>query len=76
LHVVVSAGFVRIDDSIYLSTKKCRELLKRYKNFHELYAKAEELLETLGCEHEQRRLSCVKDVCLVLVALVGVQNRS
>ncbi len=45
--------------------------LRGIRIFYELYAKAEELLETLGCEHEQRRLSCVKDVCLVLVALVA-----
>jgi predicted transcriptional regulator len=51
LGLVVSAGFVQVDDSVYLLTESGREFLRRYNDFHERYAKAQELVETLGSEH-------------------------
>ena len=51
LGLVVSAGFVQVDDSVYLLTESGRKFLRQYYDFHERYAKAQELVETLGSEH-------------------------
>jgi predicted transcriptional regulator len=51
LGLVVSAGFVQVDNSTYLLTESGREFLRQYNDFHERYAKAQELVETLGSEH-------------------------
>jgi len=51
LGLVVSAGFVQVDDSTYLLTESGREFLRQYNDFHERYARAQELVETLGSEH-------------------------
>jgi len=58
LNVSVSAGFVRVDDSIYRLTVRGREYLKQYKLFEERYMRAQKLLETLDSERERLTQSC------------------
>lgn len=58
LDVVVSAGFVQVNDSIYLLTESGRGFLRLYSDFHERYAKAQELIEALGSEHEKLAQLC------------------
>ena len=51
LGLVVSAGFVQVDGSVYLLTESGREFLRQYNDFRERYTKVQELVETLGSEH-------------------------
>jgi predicted transcriptional regulator len=60
LDIVVSAGFVEVNDSVYLLTESGQEFLKRYRVFHEQYAKAQEQIEALGSEYEELSQLCDK----------------
>jgi predicted transcriptional regulator len=53
LDIVVSAGFVKVDNSVYLLTDPGKEFLERYWVFHKHCSQAQELNEALGSEHEQ-----------------------
>jgi len=58
LDIAVSAGFVEVNDSVYLLTESGHEFLKRYNAFHEQYAKAQELIGELGSEYEKLSQLC------------------
>ena len=58
LDIVVRAGFVEVNDSVYLLTESGQEFLRSYNVFHERYAKAQELIEALGSEHEKLTRLC------------------
>ncbi len=51
LDVVVSVGFVQVDDSLYSVTESGCEFLRLYSDFHDRSMKAAALLETLDSEH-------------------------
>ena len=48
LDLVVCNGFVQVHDSLCLLTETSRDFLRQYGNFHDRYAKAQELNEGLG----------------------------
>ena len=58
LNVTISAGFVRVEGSIYKLTARGEEYLKHYKLFEERYLRAQELLEGLDSERERLAQSC------------------
>ncbi len=58
LDVVLHAGFLRVEDGKYELTERGQAFLGRYRDFHKRYVKAQETLETLGCEREELTTMC------------------
>jgi predicted transcriptional regulator len=58
LDLVIGAGFIRVEDSIYQLTERGREFVRQYQSFEERYVKAQIVLEALSCEHQQLNQSC------------------
>jgi predicted transcriptional regulator len=58
LNLIVEAGFIQLEDSIYHLTSQGREFLSKYENFEERYLKAQNKLEALTCEHKQLQQIC------------------
>ena len=50
--VVVSAGFLQLQESKYYLTKRGRGFLNDYRSFEERYIRVQKLLESLDCERE------------------------
>jgi predicted transcriptional regulator len=63
LDLVVGAGFVQVHDSVYLLTDAGRDFLQQYGDFHDRYAKAQELNEALGSEYEKLIRLFEKQAC-------------
>ena len=70
LSASVSAGFVRVEGSIYKLTLRGQEYLKQYKQFEERYIRAQKLLEALSNERERLSRSCEQFELLRSVELV------
>ena len=60
LHVVVSVGFLQLQNSKYNLTKRGREFLDDYRRFEGRYVKAQKLLESLDCEREPLTRLCAR----------------
>jgi predicted transcriptional regulator len=58
LGLVVSLGFVLVDDSVYLVTETGRDFLRQYDDFHEHCSKVQEQIEALGSERKKLDLTC------------------
>jgi len=52
LEIVVSAGFVQIDDSVYILTDASRDFLREYGDFRERYVKVQKLNDESSSEYE------------------------
>jgi predicted transcriptional regulator len=53
LEVVVSAGFVQIDGSVYILTDAGRDFLRAYGDFRERYVKVQKLNDAFSSEYEK-----------------------
>jgi len=52
LEIVMSTGFVQIDDSIYILTDAGRDFLREHDDFRERYVKVQKLNDALSSEYE------------------------
>jgi predicted transcriptional regulator len=59
LDLVIKAGFVRLEGSIYFLTEHGKEFLTQYQRFEERYFRAQSIFEALSVEHEQLSGRCI-----------------
>jgi predicted transcriptional regulator len=58
LALVVDAGFVRVEGSLFSLTEHGHDFLKRYNEYNKNFIGAHKLLEDLECEYNELDLMC------------------